>query len=156
MNCYIKLLLCSCSLPEDQESQEISLGKLGKKIGPFGNFIRKIRKKIGPLGKFVGKIRKVGGETKKKKKKKKGPHLILVGKLGKFDHIRKVQQANQENFHQIRKISPNQENFCQIRKDDQENQEKFGKLGKLGGFIRKNHRILGKFTPNIRKGGGET
>ena len=38
-----------------------------------------------------------------------------------------------------------------IRKVHQENQETFGKLGKLGNFIRKNSRILGKFTPNIRK-----
>ena len=35
----------------------------------------------------------------------------------------------------------------------QKNQEKFGKLGKLGDFIRKNSRILGKFTPILGKFG---
>ena len=30
------------------------------------------------------------------------------------------------------------------------------KLGKLGDFIRKNNRIFGKFTPNIRKVGSDT
>jgi len=48
------------------------------------------------LGKFAPHIRKVGGETKKKKKKKKkkGPHLILVGKLGKLSPIRKIHWVN--------------------------------------------------------------
>ena len=56
--------------------------------------IRKIWEKIGSLGKFVGKIRK-------------GPHLISVRKLGKFNHIRKVHQANKEFFAKLGKISPN-------------------------------------------------
>ena len=72
--------------------------------------IRKIRKKFGKLGKlgdfkrknnrilekFTPNIRKVGGETKKKEKKK-GPHLILVGKLGKLSQIRKVHLEDKEN-----------------------------------------------------------
>ena len=76
-------------------------------LGKFGKFIRKIRKEIGSLGKFVWKIgkkmrslgkftphiRKVGGETEKKEEKK-GPHLILVGKLGKLSQIRKIHWVN--------------------------------------------------------------
>ena len=41
-------------------------------------------------------IRKDGGDTKKKKQKK-GPHLILVGKIGKSGQIRKVHLEDQEN-----------------------------------------------------------
>ena len=62
--------------------------------------------------------------------KKKGPRLILVGKLGKFDHIRKVHQANLELY-------------CQIRK-------KFTKLGKFY-QIRKTSAKLGKIIRKIRK-----
>ena len=53
----------------------------------LGKFIRKIGKEILRLGKLSDNIRKVEGE-------KKGPHLILVGKLGKFSHIRKVHLAD--------------------------------------------------------------
>ena len=82
----------------------------------------------------------------------KGPHLILVGKLGKFKHIRKNHQANQENFQQIRKIFgklgkflANQENVCQIRKvlvklgKFSKKIRKTGKFGKWGKLIRKNN-----------------
>ena len=54
----------------------------------------KIWKKIGLLGKLTCNIRKVGGETQKnKKQKKQGPHLNLVGKLGKLSQVGKVHQA---------------------------------------------------------------
>ena len=67
--------------------------KIRKKNGSLGKFVGKIRKKVGSLGKLTRNIRKVRGETLKKRNKR-GPHLILVGKLGKFNHIRKVYQAN--------------------------------------------------------------
>ena len=94
---------------EDQENSESSLGKLGKKS---------VRQES-----LLGKL----GKLEVRPKKKKGPHLILVGKLGKFDHIRKVHQANQENFCQIRKIFTKLGKFHQIRKTS----------AKLGKFIRK-------------------
>ena len=59
----------------------------------LGKFVWKIGKKFMSLGKFTPNIRKVRGETKKKEEKK-GPHLILVGKLGKFGEIRKVHWVN--------------------------------------------------------------
>ena len=55
----------------------------------LGKFVWKIGKKFMSLGKFTPNIRKVRGETEKK-----GPHLILVGKLGKFGEIRKVHSVN--------------------------------------------------------------
>ena len=61
--------------------------KIRKKIGLLGKFVGKIRKKVGSLGKLTCN-RKVRGE------RKKVHYLILVGKLGKFNHIRKVHQAN--------------------------------------------------------------
>ena len=42
---------------------------------------------------------------------KKGPHLILIGKLGKLNHIRKVHQGILGKNRQIRKITPNWENL---------------------------------------------
>ena len=115
--------------------------------------IRKIRKSLAnqenweiSLGKTTGYQEssppiqgKLEVRSKKKKKEKKGPHLILVRKLGKFSQIRKVQL------------------------EDQENQESsLGKLGSLGKFIRKIRKVhqedqenqessLGKFLLNIRK-----
>ena len=38
-----------------------------------------------------------------------------------------------------------------MRKVDQENKEKFGKLGKLGNLIRRNNRMLGKFGVRPKK-----
>ena len=53
------------------------------------------------LGKLTRNIGKARCEIEKRKK---GPQLILVGKLGKFDDIRKVHQANKEIVCQIRKL----------------------------------------------------
>ena len=63
---------------------ERSLGKL-KNVGKLGDLVRK-NSQI--LGKFEVRPKI------KKKKKKKGPHLILVGKLGKLSQIRKIYWVN--------------------------------------------------------------
>ena len=49
--------------PEDQENQESSLGKLGKKLGRQESSFGKLGKKFTSLGKLTPNIRKVGGET---------------------------------------------------------------------------------------------
>ena len=100
---------------------------------------------------------------------KKDPHLIWVGKLGKLNHIRKVCQGQLGKNRQIRNFfSAKQENNTKLGFfgklgnfwSNQESSVKelgnFGKFGKWVNLIRKNNRILGKLTPNIRKVWGET
>ena len=136
-----------------QETQESSFGKLGK-------FIGKIRKEIGSLGKFVWKnevVRKVRPHIRKEKIKKKGPHLILVGKLGKLGPIRKIHwvnqeilSENQENYAKLGKNLQNQEKNCEIRKFLPNQESSLGKLGKIWkiGKIGKFHQ---EKQPDIRK-----
>ena len=138
---------------QENQGNNAKLGKISRNQEIFAElrkFIRKIRKilenqenwKIS-LGKTAGYQESsppiLGKFGVRPKKKKKGPHLILVGKLGKFSQIRKVHL------------------------EDQENQERsLGRLGRLGKFIRKIRKVhsedqenqessLGKFLLHIRK-----
>ena len=104
--------------------------------------------------------------TRRKKRKEKGPHLILVGKLGKFDHIRKVHLEDQENLEsslgKLGKKSVRQESLLgklgklevrpkkkrsspnfgwDIRKVEPNQESSSGILGKLGKFIRKIRKV---------------
>ena len=108
----------------------------------------------------LNNIKKIWGETKKKKKKKKkkGPHLILVGKLGKLGPIRKIHWVNQEM------LSENQENYAKLGKNLQNWEKKNCEIRKFLpnqesslGILGKNWKIrkIGKFhqekQPDIRK-----
>ena len=104
--------------------------------------------------------------------KKKGPHLILVGILGKLSQIRKVHQAYQENQESsLGKLGKFIRKIRKIRKAHLEDQENsFTRLGKLGKFIRKispqyqenprpyqenSSSILGKFRLKKQVPGGK-
>ena len=86
------------------------LGKFSQNweiFAKLGKFIRKIRENLKnqenwkiSLGKTAGYQESsppILGKFGVRPKKKKGPHLILVGKLGKVSQIRKVHLENQEN-----------------------------------------------------------
>ena len=86
----------------------------------------------------------------KKKEKKKGPHLILVRKLGKFSQIRKVHLEDQEN--QESSLGRLGKVIRKIRKVHSEDQESsFGRLGKLGKFIWKISPQYQEYPPSYEE-----